>query len=161
MSKRVRAAAAVCAAFLGHAAFGSTIYTFTKLTPGGTVNEFNGGGINNNGVVAAEVNSHLFTYNIGANTYTNYNTIFPSQMGGVDDSGKVVYTSTTTVGSNTFFHGTVFDPSTNSTTTFDDPNAPQYTFANGVSGNGIITATTSTYRLAKSGLSRTAAPSPT
>jgi hypothetical protein len=113
-------------------AYGTPAYTFTILNPGGTVNEFNGGAINNNGVVVDTVNSHLFTYNINTQVYTNYNSISPSQMGGIDDSGRIVYTSQQ--GSN--FVGTIFDPSTNSTTNFSDPSATQYTFANGISGNG-------------------------
>jgi len=127
---------AALAALAVPSAFGSPAYTFTILTPGGTVNEFNGGGINNNGVVVDLVNSHLFTYDINANIYTNYNTIFPSQMGSIDDLGRIVYTSQS--GSN--FVGTVYNPATNSTTTFLDPNATQYTFANGVSGNGNLIA---------------------
>jgi hypothetical protein len=124
--------AATCAALFVSSAFGSPAYTFTRLNPGGSVNEFESGGINNNGVVVSTVNGHLFTYNIATNTYTNYNSISPSQMGGIDDSGKIVYTSS--VGGN--FDGTVFNPTTNSITSFSDPNDGQYTFANGVSGNG-------------------------
>ena len=109
-------------------------YTFTRLTPGGSVGEFNLGGINNNDVVLAEVNGHLFTYDVHSGTYTNYNSLLPSQMGRIDDSGNFVYT--TNVGGS--FKGTIYDPSTNSTTFFLDPNSPQYTFASGVSGNGLI-----------------------
>jgi hypothetical protein len=128
--------AAVLAVLGVPSAFGTPTYTFTILNPGGSVSEFNSGGINNNGVVVDTVNSHLFTYNINTGIYTNYNSIFPSQMGGIDDSGKIVYTSQ----AGSTYKGTIFDPSTNSTTTFLDPNATQYTFANGVSGNGSYIA---------------------
>jgi hypothetical protein len=97
------------------------------------VQEFNAGGINNNGEVASTVNNHLFTYDSSTNTYTNYSSIFPVLMGGIDDSGKIVYTTQSG-------QGAVFNPSNNSTTTFTDPNAGQSTFANGVSGNGAFIA---------------------
>ena len=108
---------AVSAALCVHQASAATIYNFTRLNPGGAVIQFNSGGINNNGIVASEVNNHLFTYNIGTGIYTNYNTVVPSQMGGIDDLGRVVYTLNS--GSN--FIGAVFDTNTSTQTTFSDP----------------------------------------
>src|SRR5262245_23578379 len=131
MTRRVSVFAVACAALFIQSAFPVT-YTFTPLTPG-AVNEFSGAGINNNGVVVGLTNGTIFRYNIGTNTYT-FDNIVPVQMGSIDDSGEVYYTSS----GNNADHGAIFNPSTNSITTFDEPNAPQYTFANGVSGNGIV-----------------------
>jgi hypothetical protein len=120
---------------LAPTAFGST-YLYQQLNPGGSVNQFGGGGINNNNQVAATASSHLFVYDLSSNSYTNYFSVVPAQMGSIDDSGKVVYT----VNSGGGFEGAIFNPSDNSVTTFNGAAGSQYTFANGVSSDGNFIA---------------------
>ena len=132
---RLRRSVFICAVMLAPTAWGST-YLFQQLNPGGSVNQFGGGGINNNNQVAATASGHLFVYDLSTNSYTNYFSIVPAQMGSLDDSGKVVYTAS----NGGSFVGAVFNPSDNSVTTFNGADNSQYTFANGVSGNGMFIA---------------------
>jgi hypothetical protein len=117
-----------CIAFLAQSAFGSTVYTFVRLNPSGSVSLFNGGGINSNNVVAGLVNGKLFTFDGTAYSYYNVNA---NQMGGIDDAGNIAYTTSSS-------QGGIYSTATNSITIFTEPNAPQFTFVTGISGDGKV-----------------------